>query len=64
MHERGVSAEPDLYFIGLEFQFSAASPTIQGLDQDARYLMRAIRRAGTPAIKTSAPVAALTRAPV
>ncbi len=53
-HERGVSAEPDLYFIGLEFQFSAASPTIQGLDQDARYLMRAIRRAGTPAIKAPA----------
>jgi len=59
-HERGVSAEPHLYFIGLEFQYSAASPTIQGLDQDARYLMRAIRRAGTPAIKTPAPVAVIT----
>ncbi len=53
-HERGVSTEPDLYFIGLEFQFSAASATIQGLDQDARYLMRAIQRAGTPALKASA----------
>ena len=60
MHERGVSAEPDLYFIGLEFQYSAASPTIQGLDQDARYLMRAIRRAGTPAIKAPAPITVIT----
>jgi putative flavoprotein involved in K+ transport len=41
--DRGVSPERGLYFMGLEFQFSAASATIQGLDQDARYLMRFLR---------------------
>ncbi len=42
---RGVGAIPGLYFLGLEFQFALASGTIQGLDRDARYLMRQIRRA-------------------
>jgi putative flavoprotein involved in K+ transport len=41
---RGVSDVPGLYFLGLEFQFALASATIQGLDQDARYLMRPLRR--------------------
>jgi putative flavoprotein involved in K+ transport len=40
--ERGVSPETGLYFMGLEFQYAAASSTIQGLDQDARYLVRAM----------------------
>jgi putative flavoprotein involved in K+ transport len=44
--ERGVSPETGLYFIGLEFQYAVASATIQGLDQDARYLIRAM--AGQP----------------
>jgi putative flavoprotein involved in K+ transport len=39
---RGVSPVTGLYLIGLEFQYAAASSTIQGLDQDARYLMRAM----------------------
>ena len=43
VHDRGVSPEPGLFFMGLEFQFSVASATIQGLDQDARYLMRWLR---------------------
>jgi putative flavoprotein involved in K+ transport len=42
--ERGVSPETGLYFIGVEFQYAAASSTIQGLDQDARYLMRAMAK--------------------
>jgi putative flavoprotein involved in K+ transport len=42
--ERGVSPEAGLYFIGTEFQYAAASSTIQGLDQDARYLMRAMAK--------------------
>jgi putative flavoprotein involved in K+ transport len=42
--ERGVSPATGLYFIGVEFQYAAASSTIQGLDQDARYLMRAMAR--------------------
>jgi putative flavoprotein involved in K+ transport len=41
---RGVGAIPGLYFLGLEFQFALASGTIQGLDRDARYLMRQMRR--------------------
>jgi putative flavoprotein involved in K+ transport len=47
--ERGVSPEIGLYFIGVEFQYAAASSTIQGLDQDARYLMRAM--AEQPAVQ-------------
>jgi len=47
VHDRGVSPERGLFFMGLEFQFSAASSTIQGLDQDAKYLMRWLRN--TPA---------------
>jgi putative flavoprotein involved in K+ transport len=44
VHDRGVSPEPGLYFIGLEFQFAIASATIQGLDRDARYVLRAMDR--------------------
>jgi putative flavoprotein involved in K+ transport len=33
-----------LYFLGLEFQYAVASSTIQGLDQDARYLVRAMTK--------------------
>jgi putative flavoprotein involved in K+ transport len=44
-HWRGVAdGEPGLMFLGLDFQFALASSTIQGLDRDARYLLRQIRR--------------------
>src|SRR6266545_6169582 len=44
-HDRGVAeGEPRLMFLGLDFQFALASSTIQGLDRDARYLVRRIRR--------------------
>jgi putative flavoprotein involved in K+ transport len=46
---RGVAAVPGLYFLGLQFQFALASSTIQGLDRDARYLMRQMRRRPKPA---------------
>ena len=46
--DRGVSPETGLYFIGLEFQYAAASATIQGLNQDARYLLRAMAKQGSP----------------
>jgi putative flavoprotein involved in K+ transport len=39
-HHRGVSVVPGLYFLGLPFQFALASEQIQGLDRDARYLLR------------------------
>jgi putative flavoprotein involved in K+ transport len=42
INKRGVSPETGLYFIGVEFQYAFASATIQGLDQDARYLLRAM----------------------
>ena len=42
--ERGVSPAAGLYFIGTEFQYALASATIQGLDQDARYLVRAMAK--------------------
>jgi putative flavoprotein involved in K+ transport len=42
--ERGVSPEAGLYFIGTEFQYALASATIQGLDQDARHLLRAMAK--------------------
>jgi putative flavoprotein involved in K+ transport len=43
--DRGVAGTPGLYFLGLEFQFALASATIQGLDRDARYLIRRMHRA-------------------
>ena len=43
VHNRGVSRIPGLFFLGLEFQYSLASATIQGLNQDARHLVRALR---------------------
>ena len=39
-HRRGVSVVPGLYFLGLPFQFALASEQIQGLDRDARYLLK------------------------
>ena len=47
INERGVSAEAGLYFIGAEFQYALASATIQGLDQDARYLMEVMAKQPT-----------------
>jgi putative flavoprotein involved in K+ transport len=44
-HDRGVARQvPGLYFLGLEFQYAVASATIQGLDRDARYLLRQLQR--------------------
>ena len=44
-HHRGVAVDqPGLYFIGLEFQFALASATIQGVDRDARFVVRQIGR--------------------
>lgn len=40
LHERGVvTAEPGLYFVGLFFQYSAASDVIPGVGRDARYVV-------------------------
>ncbi len=46
---RGVSPDvPGLYFMGLEFQFALASATLQGMDRDARHVMRRLRARPTP----------------
>ena len=43
-HERGVADDvPGLLFLGLDFQYAIASASIQGVDRDARYLVRRIR---------------------
>ena len=42
--ERGVAIdEPRLMFLGLDFQYAIASASIQGVDRDARHLVRRIR---------------------
>ena len=56
VHNRGVSPIPGLFFIGLEFQYSLASATIQGLNQDARHLMRTLRSASA-VVPTTEPLA-------
>jgi len=39
LHERGVvKGSPGLYFVGLEFLYSAASGTVPGVSRDARYI--------------------------
>jgi putative flavoprotein involved in K+ transport len=43
LHDRGVASETGVYFLGLEFQYALASGTIQGLDRDARHLLRRMR---------------------
>jgi putative flavoprotein involved in K+ transport len=43
-HQRGLSTDvPGLMFIGLDFQYTIASATIQGVDRDARYLVQQLR---------------------
>ena len=42
IHDRGVAAEPGLYFIGLFFLASAASSLVGGVARDAEYIARHI----------------------
>ncbi|MGZ5300521.1 MAG: flavin-containing monooxygenase [Actinomycetota bacterium] len=52
-HERGVTEEPGLYFVGLNFLYAATSDTITGIGRDAAYISkhiatnRPVRAAGT-----------------
>jgi putative flavoprotein involved in K+ transport len=57
VHERGIVAqEPGLYFIGLEFLFSATSATVTGVGRDARRVAKQIgaRTPATSAVKAAA----------
>jgi len=42
IHDRGVAAEPGLFFIGLFFLASAASSLVGGVGRDAEYIARHI----------------------
>jgi putative flavoprotein involved in K+ transport len=44
IHERGVSATPGLYFLGLPFQHSVASTLVGGVGIDARHVVRHVAR--------------------
>jgi len=44
IHERGVvTAEPGLYFVGLPFQYAAASDVLPGVGRDAKYVVQTLR---------------------
>jgi putative flavoprotein involved in K+ transport len=50
VHARGVVPDaPGLYFVGLPFQFSAASDILPGVGRDARYVVKHLLRRGVPA---------------
>jgi len=49
LHKRGVTPETGLYFLGLQFQYALASSTLQGLDRDARHIVRHLLRCRTAA---------------
>jgi putative flavoprotein involved in K+ transport len=42
IHERGVSVEPGLYFVGLDFLYSFASENVGGVRRDAKHIARHI----------------------
>jgi putative flavoprotein involved in K+ transport len=61
MHDAGlVASEPGLYFVGLEFLYSASSEMIHGLERDADRIAQAIaaRGRGIPADRPAAIAAA------
>jgi putative flavoprotein involved in K+ transport len=47
VHERGVTAEPGLFFLGLPFQYAAASDVLPGVGRDAAYLAKQLIPAGS-----------------
>ncbi len=60
LHEQGVViTEPGLYFVGLFFQYSAASDVIPGVGRDAKYVVkRLVERAKTDRVNEEMPAAA------
>ncbi len=38
VHERGIAAEPGLYFLGLDFQYAFTSENVGGVGRDARHI--------------------------
>lgn len=59
MHDRGVVAdEPGLFFVGLPFQFSAASDVLPGVGRDARHVVGHLVARERAARPVPAPLAA------
>jgi putative flavoprotein involved in K+ transport len=58
LHDRGVvTSEPGLYFVGLFFQYSAASNVIPGVPRDAKYVVERLverKRSGSPQKRVAA----------
>jgi putative flavoprotein involved in K+ transport len=42
-HERGVTSEPGLYFVGLDFLYAFTSENVGGVGRDARYIAKRIK---------------------
>ena len=42
VHERGVTSEPGLYFVGLDFLYGFTSENIGGVRRDARHIVKRI----------------------
>jgi putative flavoprotein involved in K+ transport len=42
VHERGVTSEPGLYFVGLDFLYAFTSENVGGVYRDAKYIARHI----------------------
>ena len=42
MHERGITSEPGLYFVGLDFLYSFTSENVGGVKRDARHIAKHI----------------------
>ena len=59
VHDRGISPVPGLAFLGLDLQHSVASSMIQGVERDARHVLRRLR--ATPTVRPSAGESALAR---
>lgn len=58
LHERGIVAtEPGLYFVGLEFLYSASSAMVQGVSRDAKRIARAIAARGSKALAPASVIA-------
>jgi putative flavoprotein involved in K+ transport len=46
VHERGIAAEPGLYFVGLDFLYSFTSENVGGVGRDAKYIAKHIAARG------------------
>ena len=62
VHNRGVTAEPGLYFVGLFFLSSAASSLVGGVSRDASYIARHIAARPSTGSGRTSPSSCMPRA--